>query len=159
MAEMSINEYIESRVDNQINWYDKKSQKCQKWYKFTQIIEIILAASIPLLSGFSTSDISVAIIVGVMGVIITIIESVNKLNKYHENWIEYRATCEMLKYQKNLYLTGSPPYNNNPETIETLFIRNIEQIISSENNQWKFVNLNDKKGEAVNKNKVYTTSS
>ena len=34
MAEMSINEYIESRVDDQINWYDEKSKKCQNWIDY-----------------------------------------------------------------------------------------------------------------------------
>lgn len=47
---MEIDEYIKSRVDDQINWYDQKSASCQRKYKLTQTIEIVLAALIPLLS-------------------------------------------------------------------------------------------------------------
>ena len=137
---MNIEEYLNQRVDNQIEWYDKKSQAAQKWYKRLQIAEIILASLIPLLSGFSTYNKYVAFVVGGFGAIIAIIESISKLNKYHENWIQYRATCEMLKYQKYLYLTKSSPYNDNDETVENVFIRNIESIVSSENNQWKMIN-------------------
>ena len=127
------------REDNQIEWYDKKSLHCQKCYKRIQFWEIIFAACIPLLAGYSTRCFIIPIIIGVLGVIITILESITKLYKYHENWIQYRSTCELLRYQKHLYLTGSSPYNNTDDTIDNLFVRNIEQIISSENNQWKML--------------------
>lgn len=140
MGTLDINEYIEKRVDDQIKWYDEKSQEAQKWYKRLQKIEIILAALIPLLSGYTTSCAQIAFVVGLFGAIIAVIESVSKLNKYHENWIQYRSTCEMLRYQKHLYLTKSAPYNTQDETIENIFVRNIENIISSENNQWKNIN-------------------
>lgn len=137
---MDINEYLKTRVDNQIEWYDDKSVHCQEIYKFYQTVEIILAALIPLLSGYSKFHVSIPIIIGVCGAIIAIIESITKLFKWHENWIEYRTTCELLRYQKNLYLTGSAPYNTEPETIDNIFVKNIENIISSENNKWKNIN-------------------
>lgn len=137
---MNIDEYIKTRVDDQIDWYDQKSQSAQNWYKGLQIIEIILASFIPLLAGYSSSYKILTLIVGLFGALIAIIESITKLNKYHENWIQYRTTCEMLRYQKHLYLTGCSPYNKIDETPDNLFIRTVESIISSENNQWKNVN-------------------
>ena len=129
---MDMKSYMEKRVDDQISWYDAKSVHCQKIYKFYQTAEIIIAALIPLLSGYSNMHISIAII-----------ESITKLFKWHENWIEYRTTCELLRYQKALYLTKSAPYNTEPETIDNIFVRNIENIISSENNKWKNINLQE----------------
>ena len=128
---LDINQYIEERLNNQIQWYSQKSQHAQKMYKIFQVTEIIIAAAIPLLSGYATDCITIAIIVGILGAIIAIIETISKLFKWHENWIEYRTTCELLKYHKYLYLTQSSPY------IDNLFVKNIEDIISSENNQWK----------------------
>ena len=58
-------------------------------------------------------------------------------SNYHETWIQYRTTCELLKYHRYLYLTKSHPYNDSEETIDNIFVRNIENIISSENDQWK----------------------
>ena len=149
---MDIKEYLKERVDDQINWYDQKSKSAQKWYKRLQIAEIILASLIPLLSGYMPSYKWIAFIVGLFGAIIAVIESITKLNKYIENWIQYRSTCEMLRYQKHLYLTGSAPYNNQNETIDNIFVRNIESIISSENNQWK--NLNTARENANDNEKV-----
>lgn len=144
---LDIKEYIEKRVDNQIEWYDKKSKTAQKWYKVYQIVEIILATLIPLLAGYSQSYKQIAFIVGLFGAIIAIIESITKLYKFHENWIQYRTTCEMLKYQKHLYLTGSAPYNSADETVDNVFVRTIENIISSENNQWKLINTDTEEGD------------
>lgn len=148
---MNIHEYISTRLDTQIEWYDGKSISCQKRYKLIQIIEIILAATIPLLSGYCNITI-VSIAVGIIGIIITILESLTKLLKYHENWIQYRTTCELLKYQKYIFLTKTAPYNTTEETVENMFIKNIEQIISSENNQWKSYNI--KVNNSTNKEKV-----
>ena len=120
---MDINEYISTRLDPQIEWYDKKSVHAQKRYKQFQVVEIILAAFIPLLSGYTSLCDLIPIIIGILGAIIVIIESVTKLYKYHENWIQYRSTCEMLLYQKHLYLTRSFPYNPNDETVDNIFIK------------------------------------
>ena len=124
----NIDEYLENRLQKQIDWYDKKSIDCQRKYKIFQIIEIIIAAFIPLLSGYTTNNSIIALIIGICGAVIAIIESVTKLNKYHENWVQYRTTCELLRYQKQLFITKSAPYNTAEETIENVFVRNIETI-------------------------------
>lgn len=141
---MNMDAYIEKRLDNQIEWYDENASKNQKRYKICQVIEIILASSIPLMAGYS-SHLPIAIMIGAFGSIIAIIESIVKLYKFHENWIEYRSTCEMLRYHKYLYITKTGPYTDTEETIDNLFIRTIETIISSENNQWKVIQQDDKK--------------
>ena len=141
---MDINEYISTRLDPQIKWYDEKSVHAQKRYKQFQVVEIILAAFIPLLSGYTSLCDLIPIIIGILGAIIVIIESVTKLYKYHENWIQYRSTCEMLLYQKQLYLTRSFPYNPNDETVDNIFIKNMEEIMSAENRHWKSINTAEK---------------
>ena len=136
-------------MNDQIIWYDEKSKNAQKYYKAYQIVEIILATLIPLLAGYSQSYKQITFIVGLFGAVIAIIESITKLYKFHENWIQYRTTCEMLRYQKYLYLTGSAPYNSKDETVDNVFVRTIENIISAENNQWKLINTDTE--EANNK--------
>lgn len=141
---MDINEYISTRLDPQIEWYDKKSVHAQRRYKQFQVAEIILAAFIPLLSGYTSLCDLIPIIIGFLDAIIVIIESITKLYRYHENWIQYRSTCEMLLYQKHLYLTQSFPYNPNNETVDNIFIKNVEEIMSAENRHWKSINTAEK---------------
>ena len=139
---MDIKYYLETRVDDQINWYSNKSSNAQKYYKRYQVIEIIIASTIPILAPFTTSIKYIPLVIAVLGATITIIEAITRLYKFHENWIEYRTTSELLKYHKFLYITKSAPYNDVEETVENVFIRNIESIISSENNNWKVLNSN-----------------
>lgn len=138
---ISIEEYISTRVDDQIEWYDKKSMKAQKLYKRSQFAEIIISALIPVLTSFADLKFFL-ILIAIFGATISAIESLVRLYNLHEDWIEYRVTSELLKYHKNLYLTRSGLYNETEETIDSMFISNIENIISSENNKWKSINLN-----------------
>ncbi|MGA1864459.1 MAG: DUF4231 domain-containing protein, partial [bacterium] len=46
------------RLEDQLNWYDKKSLRNKKWYKGMRVIEIILACSIPIISFIDKGNIS-----------------------------------------------------------------------------------------------------
>ncbi len=83
----------------------------------------------------------IGFIVGVFGAALAIIKSLGRLYKWPENWIGYRTACDLLRYQKVLFETHSAPYNTKAETIENMFAHNIEQIISSEYNQWKSLGM------------------
>lgn len=95
---LEIKDYIRDRVDDQITWYDKKSQTAQKHYKRIQIIEIIASAAIPIIVPYAQSGNAISILVAILGALIAILEAVCRLYKYHENWIQYRTTAELLKY-------------------------------------------------------------
>ncbi|MGN0348741.1 MAG: DUF4231 domain-containing protein [Roseburia sp.] len=144
---MNIEEYIKTRVDCQIEWYEKKACACRKKYMTSQTVEIILAALIPLLSAYADDFKMIGFIVGVFGAAIAIIKALSKLYKWPENWIGYRTACDLLRYQKILFETHSAPYNYKPESIENIFVHNVEQIISSEHNQWKSLNLDQQNKE------------
>ncbi|OMF48754.1 hypothetical protein BK135_10495 [Paenibacillus peoriae] len=138
---MTEREYLFERLEDQINWYDKKSSDCQKKYKRLKWVEIGSAAAIPILSGFSSNLQVIAVIISLLGASIAIIESLLSLGKYHENWIEYRGISETLKQEKYMYLTRAGVYKIS-EPFE-LLVERIESIISKENINW--ANLNSKK--------------
>ena len=132
---MKPEEYMQNRVDDQINWYDSKSQRHQRWYKQLRFVEILAAASIPFLSGYIQPGYpAIKFSVGLLGVLIAVLASVTSLNRFQENWIEYRTTCESLKHEKFLFQTGVEPY-----TVDgpfSLFVQRIESLISKENTNW-----------------------
>lgn len=55
---ISSEEYVERRLDDQINWYDRKSDANQLWFKRLRFAEIVAAAIIPFLSGFAGQSLS-----------------------------------------------------------------------------------------------------
>lgn len=127
-------EYIETRLEDQIEWYGRKSSSNQRMYKRLQLITVVSSSSIPFLSAYTSEYNFIAIIVGVIGVTVAAITAVNSLYKYQENWISYRSTSESLKLQKFLYLTGTDPYHE--EGAFNLLVQNVEMIISKENATW-----------------------
>lgn len=136
----NIDDYIKYRLDDQINWYDNKAASAQRWYKGYQVAELIIAALIPLLSGYAASSTLIAVIIGVGGALITLIEGICKLFRFHENWIEYRSTCELLRHEKYLYEMRAFPYCKE-ESYEQMFVKNVESLISAESSKWKTNNV------------------
>jgi len=135
---MNQDTYLKERLDDQIDWYDKKSGWNQKRYKFYKIGEALLAVSIPILSVFSTIEgwDWLIYVVAVIGGIITIVTIIPSVNKYHENWVEYRLTSEVLKREKYLFLTGAGKYKGQKGTFHQL-VEAAEAIMSNENEKWR----------------------
>jgi len=133
MPQLTSSDYLEQRLDNQINWYSDKSSRCKVWYRSLRIVEIVAAAIIPLLSGMDNLLYGNWIIGG-LGMLIAIAAATGSLFKYHENWIQYRATSEALKHEKFLFLGGSAPYDG--ENAFQLLVQRVEGLISKENTNW-----------------------
>lgn len=131
---MNDDEYITSRVDDQIGWYDSKSQSAQYWYKWLRGTEIVFAAAIPLIAGFAADPFPVTLVVGVLGASIAVISAAISLNQFQERWTEYRTTCESLKHEKFLFLTKAEPYHEDEPF--RLFVQRVESQISKENSAW-----------------------
>ncbi|MBN1929617.1 MAG: DUF4231 domain-containing protein [Chlorobiaceae bacterium] len=131
---MSDEEYINSRVDDQIGWYDRKSQSAKSCFKWFRGAEIVAAAAIPLIAGFASEPFPVTLVLGILGASIAVISAAISLNQFQENWTEYRATCESLKHEKFLYLTRAEPYHE--EEPFRLFVQRVERLISKENSAW-----------------------
>ena len=131
---MTPDEYMAERVDDQIAWYNGRSQRAQRWFKWIRGLEIVSAGAIPLFAGFGDGSTWSTIVAGALGALVAILASLLSLNQFQENWIEYRTTCESLKHEKYLLLTNSEPYNE--EDPFGLFVQRIESLISKENSAW-----------------------
>jgi hypothetical protein len=120
-----------SRLQNQIDWYDKKSQHNQRWYKRVKVTEIVAAALIAGTAGLGTARF---LTVG-LAVLLLVLEGLQQLNQYHANWISYRSTCEALKHEKFLYLGEAGPYAES-QGRHALLAERIESLVSQEHAKW-----------------------
>lgn len=127
-------EYIQIRLENQITWYGDESNWCQKRFKAHRIIQIVLAASLPVMASMDCLENWFPIIASVFGALISVSVSVAALCKYHEHWTQYRTTAEMLKHEKYMYLTKAGKYANNKPL--ALLVERVESLISKEHTQW-----------------------
>ncbi|MGX1929714.1 DUF4231 domain-containing protein [Flagellimonas sp. 2504JD4-2] len=139
---MSDNEYVKNRLEDQINWYNKKSVTNQKWHKFFQIMKIVLAVSIPVLTLVITEETMLKITLSIIGALIAIIESVSRLNGYKDLWIKYRLVSEALNREKLLFESQVAPYDK--ANSFSLLVTKCEKLMASENQTWlEFQNQKD----------------
>ncbi len=127
---------ITNRLEDQIEWYDRKSRSAQRTFKRIKIVEIFAAAIIPLVAGLNLPHDK--LVIAGLGVLITILEGVLHLNQYQQLWSTYRSTCEALKHEKYAYLGNAGPYASaaNPHT---LLAERIESLVSQEHAQWSSI--------------------
>lgn len=152
-------EYLLQRLDDQINWYDRKSMWNQQMYKVLKWLELVLSASIPIMVPFASRYTIVGIIVAACGALITAITGIHGLYNFHENWIQYRMTSETLKHEKFLYLTRSGAYYE-VENPFKLLVERTETIISHENINWsQMSNPKDRSNSAHDDFSKSTSSS
>ena len=142
---MAPEEYIEQRLNDQIDWYDRKSITNQRWFKRLRFAEIAAAATIPLFSGFAGNSFSIKIVIGALGVLVAVIASVLGLLQLHEHWIEYRATAESLRKEKFLFLTQTDPYGK--DDAFHLLVQRVEALLTKENADWAQSMMTPPKGE------------
>ena len=131
---MTPEEYLEQRLDDQIQWYDGKSGSAQRWFKRLRAAEIIFAAAIPVLASFAEGNALIGPLMGILGALVVVLAGLLSLQQYQERWVEYRATAESLKHEKYLYLTGTDPYAG-PDCF-SLLVQRVEALISKEHSAW-----------------------
>jgi len=125
LMEATKKDYLENRLDNQIEWYSSKSSKYKCYFLIMRTTEIIIAAIIPVLFYYPT----VKSCIPLLSVIIVVLVVLMSLFKIHENWILYRTISESLKHEKYLYLTKTEPYRGSENF--SILVNNVEQIVSS----------------------------
>lgn len=131
--------YIEQRLLNQIIWYDESAIKKQNMYKKLTVITIIFTAVIPVLSLFTNFKYGfwATILITILSTSSSAILSIINLCEYHNLWVEYRASCEMLKSILHKYFMESKEYNSSDKKeILNLLISSCEEYMTKEFQTW-----------------------
>ena len=69
------------RLEDQIRWYSTKSGENQRWFKRLKVLQIVIAAAIPVAAGADGP----AWLVGGAGALIVILEGLQQLQQYQQN--------------------------------------------------------------------------
>lgn len=120
-----------ARLDDQITWYDSRSEQNQHWFRRLKVAQIVAAAAVPVVAGASADE----WIVGSLGAGIVVMEGLQQLFQFQQNWTTYRATCEALRHEKFLYEAGAGPYAAAGRP-EAMLAERIEGLVSQEHAKW-----------------------
>ncbi len=123
------------RLENQLDWYDRKSISAQRWYKRLKFIQVVLAISIPAI--IQVDEGMGKWLASIAGGLIAIIEAVQHMNQYSTLWITYRSTAERLKHEKFLFLSTAGPYRGLAEADRLIILaERVEEHVSTEHANW-----------------------
>ena len=123
------------RLEDQLDWYDRKSTHCQDWYKRLKLLQVFLAICIPIFSHLPPE--AAKWLTACSGATIALVEAVQHMNQYSTLWVTYRSTAEHLKHEKYLFLAGAGVYRgvSDEERLVTLAER-VEEHVSTEHANW-----------------------
>ena len=121
----------QTRLEEQIVWYDVRSRQNQHWFKALKICQIVIAAAIPVAAAASAP----LWLIGSGGALIVILEGLQQLQQYQQNRTTYRSTCERLKHEKFLFLSHAGPYAG-VSNLESLLAERVEGLVSQEHAAW-----------------------
>lgn len=142
MEQIPIEQYIQERYKNQMEYYRNASAKNQRNYKRYQWVLIILTAMTPVLTALSTftagpSDVPyLKIIIIIISSIVAILTTGLKTFNYHELWVIYRSNYEKLKPEIYYYNFNVGPYSGKNIDKDSIFVARIEAILDLEHKQW-----------------------
>jgi hypothetical protein len=150
MTDEQFDEYLKTRYQAEMDWYEMRSKRNKMLYLFFQWGIIILSAITPILitigdfrgaptqatgnpqeiTGIQIFSISTAFLVAVFA-------AATKVFHFQENWLDFRATREELKSEIHLYSARLYGYATARDT-RALFVNRIESIIRREVRVWEF---------------------
>ena len=131
-----------ARLEDQIAWYDSRSISNQRTFKAVKTLQLLAAATIPVVATIGTH----AAVPAALGAAVVVVEGLLQMNQYQQNWITYRATCEALRHEKYLFLAHAGPYAGTADG-RALLADRIEGLISQEHAKW--VSAREETAQAV----------
>ena len=118
------------RLEDQIDWYSRKSKENQRFYKWLKLLEIAVAAALPVVAAVH----SPVWVTGGLAAVIVVLEGAQHLYQFQEHWITYRSTAEALKHERYLYLAEAAHYASGDR--HSQLAERLEGLISQEHAKW-----------------------
>jgi Protein of unknown function (DUF4231) len=119
------------RLEDQLDWYERNNARCKQGFHGLKVVQIVVAAAIPVSVALGAS----APVAAALGSVIVVVEGLQQLFQYQQNWTSYRATAESLKHEKFLYQSGAGPYGAGVDRDAALAER-VEARVSTEHSAW-----------------------
>ena len=150
-SSMTPEEYIDERLNQFREWYDKKAVIAKRNYQWMRAITVIGSAVVPVLVNLPFDDSAIRYLTTAVSLVVMILISLESVFHFREQWKNYRSTEQWLAKEYFNFVTGEGPYRNQDEKEAFLnFVDRIENAIASENASTLNVmtTLSEKKAEA-----------
>ena len=136
---MKPEDYIQNRVEQYRQWYDRKSVICKNRYLQMRAFSVVGGGLVPVLINvgsqhklFGTPV--VQLVVTIISLMVVICVSLESVFHYREQWKNYRSTEQLLGHEQFLFQSRVGRYRGLPDAEAfTLFVERVEEAIAIEN--------------------------
>lgn len=139
MEEMDAETYLETRLDDQIDYYERAAERAKRNHMRLQtgilalsgLVTLLVEQPFPPTPGFRLAATAVSLLV-------PILTSLANFRKDGELWLSYRTMGELLKSERFLFLTGSGRYRDEPDRFAAL-VEAVEATLAAEHDRFRAV--------------------
>jgi hypothetical protein len=133
---MEASDYIQKRIDEQCDYYDRAAGRAKKNHFRMRTIAVGGAATVPIVTNlpfdflmqYRTAPATI------FSLVVTVVIALESIYKYGEQWKNFRSTYEFLKSEKFHFLAGEGQFRKmNPDEAYILLVERCESRIISEN--------------------------
>ncbi|MFD0144213.1 MULTISPECIES: DUF4231 domain-containing protein [unclassified Streptomyces] len=131
-GELTPQRYIEDRLAQYQEWYDRKATKMKAMHLRMRTVSVVGGALVPVLVnldlGFAKMTATVLSLVVVASV------SLESVFRYREQWKNYRSTEQLLGHERVYFAARVGPYQHlSDRDCFTTLVARVEKAIASEN--------------------------
>ncbi len=125
-------EYINERIDAQIEYYTRKANAARSLDRWSKVITIIFASLIPVIVTIGPLEIYSKVLIVILSMSIVVFIGIQQIFQTDRVWKEYLDASVKLRHEKMLYLTNMNEYKDERHFHE--LVGNIENILSNATN-------------------------
>jgi hypothetical protein len=133
---MQAEDYVQQRVMQFIEWYDKKAVSAKSIYLRFRTTSVVGALIVPIAANLSFVgyDPYKTFVVTAVSLLVSMSVALDGVYHFGDQWKNYRSTEQFLSRERFLFQTGEGPYRGvAPDDAFLLFVERCEGQIASEN--------------------------
>jgi hypothetical protein len=126
-------------ADAQIRWYDANSRRAMVLHFRLRTVQLASAALIPV-TQIPATGVAWRLAAAVLGGAVAVLQGIDSLHHYGEHYVAWRATCQKMLRERQLFSAGAGPYGPPPsgagKDLTTLASR-LDAIEGNEQQSWQ----------------------
>lgn len=134
MHEADFIDFIKTRYEEQLRWYEGKAVSCKRNHDVLQAITVVCSILTPIL--ILALDLDWKLPAVATSAAVSMSAGMMAAFKIREKWINYRTTAEAMRAEYSLYKTRSGPYLHVGDR-QQVFVERIESLLASETETWR----------------------
>lgn len=126
-------------ADAQIRWYDANSRRVMVLHFRLRTAQLAAAALIPV-TQIPATGVAWRLAAAVLGGAVAVLQGVDSIHHYGEHYVAWRATCQKMLRERQLFSAGAGPYGAPPSGAGkdlTTFASRLDAIEGNEQQSWQ----------------------